>query len=129
VEADWPDAYRVNTFVRGAGEDTESVDALTGFKRFPQWMWRNADVLDFIGWLREHNDEKPSDVMKCGFYGLDLYSLHASIEAVLAYLEKVDPEAASRALHPRCSPLASTPTLQSRCRSQSPTLPTITSRV
>ena len=99
VEADWPDAYRVNTFVRGAGEDAESVDALTGFKRFPQWMWRNADVLDFIGWLREHNDEKPSDVMKCGFYGLDLYSLHASIEAVLAYLEKVDPEAASRALH------------------------------
>ena len=99
VEADWPDAYRVNTFVRGAGEDTDSVDALSGFKRFPQWMWRNADVLDFIGWLREHNDEQPSDAMKCGFYGLDLYSLHASIEAVLAYLKKVDPEAASRARH------------------------------
>jgi erythromycin esterase-like protein len=99
VEADWPDAYRVNTFVRGAGEDTDSVDALSGFKRFPQWMWRNADVLDFIGWLREHNDEQPCDAMKCGFYGLDLYSLHASIEAVLGYLKKVDPEAASRARH------------------------------
>ena len=97
VEADWPDAYRVNTFVRGAGEDTDSVEALSGFKRFPQWMWRNADVLDFVGWLREHNDEQPSDAMKCGFYGLDLYSLHASIEAVLGYLKKVDPEAASRA--------------------------------
>lgn len=59
VEADWPDAYRVNTFVRGAGEDADSVDALSGFKRFPQWMWRNADVLDFIGWLREHNDGYP----------------------------------------------------------------------
>jgi erythromycin esterase-like protein len=97
VEADWPDAYRVNTFVRGAGEDADSVDALGGFKRFPQWMWRNADVLDFIGWLREHNDGQSSDAMKCGFYGLDLYSLHASIEAVLGYLQKVDPEAAKRA--------------------------------
>lgn len=97
VEADWPDAYRVNAFVRGTGDDTDSVDALSGFKRFPQWMWRNADVLDFVGWLREHNDAQPSDRRKCGFYGLDLYSLHASIEAVLGYLKKVDPEAASRA--------------------------------
>ncbi|MDR3402058.1 MAG: erythromycin esterase family protein [Chthoniobacter sp.] len=99
VEADWPDAYRVNTFVRGAGDDTDSVDALSGFRRFPQWMWRNADVLDFVGWLREHNDAQRSERTKCGFYGLDLYSLHASIEAVLAYLRKVDPEAASRARH------------------------------
>ena len=60
-------------------------------------MWRNADVLDFVGWLREHNDERVLEDQKCGFYGLDLYSLHASIEAVLAYLTKVDPEAAKRA--------------------------------
>jgi Erythromycin esterase len=97
VEADWPDAYRINTFIRGASDDTDSVEALNGFKRFPQWMWRNADVLDFVGWLREHNNGQPSDNKKCGFYGLDLYSLHASIEAVLGYLTKVDPEAASRA--------------------------------
>ena len=97
VEADWPDAYRVNRFVRGAGSDTDSVDALSGFRRFPQWMWRNADVLDFVGWLREHNDQQVLEDRKCGFYGLDLYSLHASIEAVLAYLSRVDPEAASRA--------------------------------
>jgi erythromycin esterase-like protein len=99
VEADWPDAYRINRFVRGASADPDSVEALSGFKRFPQWMWRNADVLDFIGWLREHNDAQPADDRKCGFYGLDLYSLHASIEAVLAYLSKVDPEAAKRARH------------------------------
>jgi erythromycin esterase-like protein len=97
VEADWPDAYRVNRFVRGVGEDVDSVEALSGFKRFPQWMWRNADVLDFVGWLREHNDEQVFADRKCGFYGLDLYSLHASIEAVLAYLNRVDPEAAKRA--------------------------------
>ena len=99
VEADWPDAYRVNRFVRGGSTDADSVEALSGFKRFPQWMWRNADVLDFVGWLREHNDQQTTEDRKCGFYGLDLYSLHASIEAVLAYLDKVDPEAAKRARH------------------------------
>src|SRR5688572_26187277 len=97
VEADWPDAYRINRFVQGASSDSDSIDALSGFKRFPQWMWRNADVLDFVGWLREHNDRQPFPDRKCGFYGLDLYSLHASIEAVLEYLKKVDPEAAERA--------------------------------
>ena len=98
AEADWPDAYRINAFVRGAGDDLDSVEALGGFKRFPQWMWRNADVLDFMGWLREHNDGLRS-LEKCGFYGLDLYSLHASIEAVLGYLTKVDPDAAILARH------------------------------
>jgi erythromycin esterase-like protein len=96
VEADWPDAYRVNRYVRGAGGDEEAVDALAGFGRFPTWMWRNADVLDFVGWLRAHNDALPVD-RRVGFYGLDLYSLRTSIEAVLAYLDKVDPEAARRA--------------------------------
>ena len=99
AEADWPAAYRINRFVRGEGADVDSVDALAGFRRFPQWMWRNADVLDFVGWLREHNDAQSYPNRKAGFYGLDLYSLHASIEAVLAYLEKVDPEAAKRARH------------------------------
>ena len=97
VEADWPDAYRVNRYVRGRGDDAEAIDALEGFKRFPTWMWRNADVLDFVGWLRNHNDAIRPGQPKAGFYGLDLYSLHASMEAVVAYLDKVDPEAAERA--------------------------------
>ena len=97
VEADWPDAYRVNRYVRGVGKDAASVDALAGFDRFPTWMWRNADVLDFVGWLRAHNDALPPNVPRIGFYGLDLYSLGASIEAVIDYLDKVDPEAAKRA--------------------------------
>jgi erythromycin esterase-like protein len=96
VEADWPDAYRVNRYVQARGSDTDASQALGGFKRFPQWMWRNADVLEFIGWLRDHNDAK-SISRKVGFYGLDLYSLHASMEAVLSYLRKIDPEAALRA--------------------------------
>ena len=97
VEADWPDAHRVNRFVRGRGDDTDAQAALGGFRRFPQWMWRNADVLDFVGWLRAHNDSVAGAQKSVGFYGLDLYSLHASMEAVLTYLRTVDPEAARRA--------------------------------
>ena len=97
VEADWPDAYRVNRYVRGQTTDADAVEALAGFVRFPAWMWRNADVLDFVGWLRSYNDSLADNATKTGFYGLDLYSLHASIEAVLNYLDKVDPEGAQRA--------------------------------
>src|SRR5215468_3981064 len=97
VEADWPDAYRINRYVRGVSDDTESVEALANFKRFPTWMWRNADVLDFVGWLRAYNDTHASGATPVGLYGLDLYSLNASITAVLGYLDKVDPEAAQRA--------------------------------
>jgi erythromycin esterase-like protein len=97
VEGDWPDAYRVNRFVRGESDDGTAEVALGDFKRFPQWMWRNADVLDFVGWLRASNDALPANAQKAGFYGLDLYSLHASIEAVIGYLDRVDPEAAARA--------------------------------
>src|SRR5574342_1079252 len=96
VEADWPDAWRVNRYVRGEGADADAEQALGGFRRFPQWMWRNADVLDFAGWLRSHNESLPPE-RRTGFYGLDLYSLHASMEAVVSYLRKVDPRAAERA--------------------------------
>src|SRR5436309_9377931 len=99
IEGDWPDTHRVNRYVRGESSDADATESLSGFQRFPQWMWRNADVLDFVGWLREHNDQQAFEDRKCGFYGLDLYSLHASIEAVLAYLSNVDPEAAKRARH------------------------------
>jgi len=97
AEADWPDAYRVNRFVRGASDDTSALEALGGFKRFPTWMWRNTEVVNFVEWLREHNEGLPPAAAKTGFYGLDLYSLHASMDAVLHYLEKVDPQAAQRA--------------------------------
>ena len=97
VEADWPDAYRVNRYVRGSLEVEDAAEALAGFLRFPQWMWRNADVLDFVGWLRGHNDAHRPGETKVGFYGLDLYSLRASMAAVLEYLRLVDPPAARRA--------------------------------
>jgi erythromycin esterase-like protein len=88
VEADWPAALRVHRFVMGDSDDASPLDALGDFKRFPAWMWRNTVVLDFVGWLKGRG---------VGFFGIDLYSLYASIEAVLEYLHRVDPEAAMRA--------------------------------
>ena len=96
VEADWPDAYRVNNWVRLASEETGPAAALDDFVRFPRWMWRNTVVVDFIEWLRSYNSRRMASD-RVGFYGLDLYSLHSSIDAVLKYLSKVDPEAAARA--------------------------------
>jgi erythromycin esterase-like protein len=97
VEADWPDAYRVNRFVRGHGPDTTAEESLRGFERFPAWMWRNTEVLDFVGWLRAHNDRMGTPQDRAGFYGLDLYSLYRSIDEVIGYLRNVDPAAAARA--------------------------------
>jgi erythromycin esterase-like protein len=96
VEADWPDAYRVNRYVRHESDDKSAVDALDNFKRFPTWMWRNVDVVEFVEWLYEHNEGLPPEE-QAGFYGMDLYALHASMRAVLAYLDKRDPDAALRA--------------------------------
>ncbi len=96
VEADWPDAYRVNRHVRGAAEDADAEEALRGFRRFPTWMWRNAEVLDFVGWLRAHN-ERAGFGRGTGFFGLDLYSLYSSVDEVVAYLRRIDPAAAKRA--------------------------------
>ena len=97
AEADWPDAWRVNRFVRGLGDDHNTAEALAGFKRFPQWMWRNTVVLDFVEWLRRRNEKLAPDQRAAGFYGIDLYSLNSSIRAVLDYLDKVDHAAATRA--------------------------------
>ena len=96
VEADWPDAYRVNRWVRGESVDRTALDALGGFERFPRWMWRNGDVLAFISWLHRYNESLPKE-KRVGFYGLDLYSLFASMEEVIRFLEQADPEAAARA--------------------------------
>jgi len=96
VEADWPDAYRANRWARLAGAETTAEEALADFTRFPRWMWRNRIVVQFLTWLREWNGSR-SVQARTAFYGLDLYSLHRSIECVLHYLQKVDPEAARRA--------------------------------
>ena len=97
VEGDWPDAYRVNRYVVGGSDDSDAESSLRGFRRFPTWMWRNHDVRSFVQWLRARNDAQATATAKVQFYGLDLYSLRASIEAVVHYLDRVDPEEARRA--------------------------------
>ncbi|SEL90643.1 erythromycin esterase family protein [Halomonas daqiaonensis] len=101
VEADWPDALRLTRYVKG--ESGDSLDAAFGdFERFPRWMWRNHEVREFIAWLCEHNASRPLE-QRVGFHGLDLYSLYRSAEAVIAYLDEVDPDQAARArVHYAC---------------------------
>ncbi|HEY0778056.1 MAG TPA: erythromycin esterase family protein [Gemmatirosa sp.] len=99
IEGDWPDSDRVHRHVAlRPGADRSARDALGGFQRFPRWMWRNALALQLVEWLRAYNAAHGrADGTAVGFYGLDLYSLHASIDEVLRYLQDVDPEAARRA--------------------------------
>jgi len=93
VEADWPDAARIDAYVRHRpvpdGDDT-------AFERFPTWMWRNEEVADFVNWMRDYNRDLPEDE-RAEFRGLDVYSLNSSIREVLEYLDRVDPEAAQEA--------------------------------
>ena len=83
----------------GLGSDGSADEALSGFERFPAWMWRNVVVRDFVDWLHAHNGRQRErhGERQTGFYGLDLYSLHRSMQEVIAYLENVDPVAAARA--------------------------------
>ncbi len=92
VEADWPDAAHIDHYIHGSEPDPllESKP----FSRFPTWMWANHSVLEFSHWLKAHNEKINTPENQVGFYGLDLYSLFSSIEAVLSYLEKVDPKTA-----------------------------------
>ncbi|MDE2280887.1 MAG: erythromycin esterase family protein [Xanthomonadaceae bacterium] len=94
AEADWPDAYRLNLFVRGEGEDAGAASAFGDFERFPRWMWRNEEVLRFAQALRASNLERPAE-RRVGFYGMDMYSLYRSAEAVVHYLSSVDEEQAA----------------------------------
>ena len=91
VEGDWPSAYRLNRYVKGMeGADSSAADALGDFTRWPTWMWANTDIRDFAEWLKEYNEVNQgggSDCPKVGFYGIDMYSLWESMEAIIAYLE------------------------------------------
>ncbi|HVK94810.1 MAG TPA: erythromycin esterase family protein [Noviherbaspirillum sp.] len=97
VEADWPDALRVNRYLHHSGEDCTVNDALKGFQRFPQWMWRNMETVKLVDWLRLHNMRTEQAARRVGFFGLDVYSMRQSMHLVVHYLEQVDPQAARKA--------------------------------
>jgi erythromycin esterase-like protein len=95
-EADWPEIERVNRYIHGEGSDRSAQESLGGVTDFPLWMWRNTDMRDLVEWLRTHNAALPTQ-QRVTVYGLDVYSLYPSADAVVAYLETVDSEAAGRA--------------------------------
>lgn len=97
LEADWPDMLRVHRYITGRTPERTPAEALADFRRFPAWMWRNTVMESFVGWLRAWNLQPGHEAGRTGIFGMDLYSLHASMEAVLKYLEKLDPDAAQRA--------------------------------
>jgi len=97
VEGDWTDCYEINRYVKGLSGSHETIrDALKTFERWPTWMWANWEVLEFLDWLEVHNQTR-AEAERIGFYGLDVYSLFESMEAVVDYLEDVDPDAAAEA--------------------------------
>jgi erythromycin esterase-like protein len=98
VEGDWPDCYKINRFVKGLDDqEKKAKDILKTFDRWPTWMWANWEIVGLIDWLKDYNKALPLD-KKVGFYGLDVYSLWGSMEAIMDYLEKHDPNAAEYAI-------------------------------
>jgi len=94
IEADWPDAAAVNRWVQGNPPILDETGRMRPFQRFPTWMWRNHETLEFAEWLREDNAQQAGERPAVAFRGLDLYSLFASIQAVLQFLDRVEPVAA-----------------------------------
>ena len=95
--ADWPDTYRLGRYALGQTHDQSATEALDGFARFPNWLWRNADMAAFTEWLRARNDSQSSPATKATFYSLDLFNAHRSMADVLSYLGDVDSKAATAA--------------------------------
>lgn len=110
AEADWPDAGRIHRYAQQM--PAAAFPEWRAFARFPFWMWRNREVLEFVEWLREWNVREA----KVGFYGLDLYSLYRSLRLVLEYLDRVDPESAriARERYARLTPWEGDPATYGR---------------
>jgi erythromycin esterase-like protein len=102
IEGDWPETERVNRYVRGLGQDRSATEALAGYRRFPRWMWRNAEFAAFIESVRAHNVTLPA-ARRVGVYGMDVYNLFGAANAAVDYLSRVDLAAAARVrAHYRC---------------------------
>ena len=93
VEGDWPDAFRLNRFIKGYDTGfSNAIEVLKEFSRWPTWMWANWEMVAFANWMKAFNSNKPKN-QKVGFYGLDVYSLWESMQSIMSYLEKTDPTA------------------------------------
>jgi erythromycin esterase-like protein len=99
VEGDWPDCFEVNKYIKGfSGSGQSAYQVLHSFSRWPTWMWANKEMVEMVEWVKDHNKSIDSEGKnKVGFYGLDLYSLWESLEAIIQYLKRVDPTALKNA--------------------------------
>jgi len=94
VEGDWPDCYRLNRYVKNYPDSGQSArEVLHQMSRGPTWMWANWEITALAEWLYKFNSTLPRNT-KIGFFGLDVYSLWESMEAIISYLQQVDPNAA-----------------------------------
>lgn len=90
VEGDWPSSHQVNRFIKGYGHEGKTAhEVLQAFSRWPNWMWANEEIADFIVWLKEHNTQSDA---KTGFYGIDIYSLWESMDEIVHHLTHTDPD-------------------------------------
>jgi erythromycin esterase-like protein len=96
IEADGTEVEQVNLFVRGVGPSRSAVEALSGFRRFPRWMWRNAEFADFVEGLRTANLRRP-EAERVGIYGMDVYDLYGALDRIRAYVRRHLPGAAAAA--------------------------------
>jgi erythromycin esterase-like protein len=95
IEGDWTPTFRVNLYVRGLGTDRSADEALSGYARFPLWMWPNTAFRDFVERLRALNLTWPAE-QRVGLYGMDVYDLYDAADFVVATLQQTDPAAAVR---------------------------------
>ncbi len=97
VEGDWPDCYRVNRYIKSYPDSGDSaLDVLQAFERWPTWMWANWEVVALAEWMRRFNEQRQTE-RKVGFFGLDVYSLWESLDAITQYLKENEPEAVEMA--------------------------------
>ncbi len=97
VEGDWPDCFTLNKWIKDPEDKTPIAEILKQFNRWPTWMWGNWEIASFASWLKEHNSGLPYE-KRCGFYGLDVYSLWESLDIMVKYLQKEDPSTAQLAI-------------------------------
>ena len=91
VEGDWPSTQQVNRFIKGYDTEVNKQKVLNAFERWPTWMWANEEISELVKWLEKHNKQL-EDNRKIGFYGVDVYSLWESLDEVVSYLRKTNPE-------------------------------------
>ncbi len=97
VEGDWPSCYEVNKYVKNNSTAANAKEVLAHFNRWPTWMWANEEIIPLLEWLKSFNSNKEAG-NKAGFYGLDVYSLWESMEAIVHYLQETKSPHVEKAL-------------------------------